>query len=65
MAGAARGFHSVIAAFSTAKQTPDLTSELLIHENVNEWTHCEVARDQNYRSNVGDATAFMGRAEIV
>lgn len=65
MAGAARGFNSVIAAFATAKQTLDFTSELLIHENVYKWIHCRVARDQNNRSNVGDVTIFMGRAEIV
>ena len=65
MAGAARGFHSVIAAFATAEQTLDFTSELLIHENVNEWIHCGVARDQHDRSNVGDITILMERAKIV
>jgi len=65
MAGAARGFNSVIAAFATAEQTVNFTSELLIHENVYKWIHCGVARDQNNRSNVGDVTIFMGRAEII
>jgi len=65
MAGAALGFNSVIAVFATAEQTFDFTSELLTHENVNEWIHCGVARDQNNRSNVGDVTICMGRAEIV
>ena len=60
-----RDANPVTAALAAAYQALDLASELLVHENVNEWIDGGIASDQNDGSNVGDVSVVLRRTEVV
>ena len=55
----------VTTAPDAAYQALDLTSELLVHENVNKRIDGGIACDQNDGSDVGDISIVLRRTEVV
>ena len=63
--GLIRGVDSVSAGLSTAQQTSDSASKLLVYENIYKRIDSGIACHQNDRCDVGNISIVLRRTEVV